>query len=211
MITSTWTAATVAGNGSFRHTRITRSEMRRVRSRAVTPHSLVEGLTGCDAEFYGKWLWKAGTAETLWKRALTMPIFNKRVERLIVAYIPDFGISATALLSQIARDHALVALDLWGEGGEEFAMMVDMGSLCLAPWTLFHEFAETIERRDSQVSSPQASAYRRSRISIASRKLYCVDVKDESPARCLWRSLTNCTLKSERSGCCVTPPNSRPA
>ena len=105
--------------------------MRRVRSRAVTPHSLVEGLTGCDAEFYGKWLWKAGTAETLWKRALTMPIFNKRVERLIVAYIPDFGISATALLSQIARDHALVALDLWGEGGEEFAMMVDMGFFAL--------------------------------------------------------------------------------
>ena len=35
-----------------------------------------------------------------------MPIFSKQVERLTVAYIPDFGISAIALLSQIARDHA---------------------------------------------------------------------------------------------------------
>jgi hypothetical protein len=53
-----------------------------------------------------------------------MPIFNKHVERLTVDYIPDFGISATALLSQIARDRALVALDLWGEGGLEFAMNI---------------------------------------------------------------------------------------
>jgi hypothetical protein len=105
--------------------------MRQARSRAITRHSLIEGATGCDAEFYGKWLSMAGRAETLWKRALTMPIFSKRVERLTIAYIPDFGISATALLSQIYRDRALVALDMWGEGGEEFAMMVDMGFFTL--------------------------------------------------------------------------------
>jgi hypothetical protein len=96
-------------------------------SQDIVPHSFIEDVGECDAEFYGHWLIMAGRAERYWKELLSEPKFSRRIERLTCAFIPDFGIAATALLSGVLSDRANFAINLWEEAGEEFTMMVHMG------------------------------------------------------------------------------------
>jgi hypothetical protein len=60
------------------------------------PCILIEGPRWADAEFYGRWLMAAGRANRFWLKALKNAIFEKQVNRLTIAFIPDFGIGATA-------------------------------------------------------------------------------------------------------------------
>jgi hypothetical protein len=93
----------------------------------TAPRSYIERPSECDADFYGRWLIMAGQAERYWRELLSEPKFNRQVERLTCAYLPDFGIAATTLLSRILSNRPPLAINLWGESGEEFAMMVKMG------------------------------------------------------------------------------------
>jgi hypothetical protein len=93
----------------------------------TAPRSYIGRPGECDAEFYGRWLIVAGQAERYWRELLSEPKFNRQVERLTCAYLPDFGIAATTLLSQIVSNPPPLAVNLWGDSGEEFAMMVKMG------------------------------------------------------------------------------------
>ena len=55
-------------------------------------------------------------------------VFNRRVKRLDVDFISDFGISAAILLRLLWRDGVSMALDLWEDSGaKEFVMMVSLG------------------------------------------------------------------------------------
>ena len=63
--------------------------------------ALIEGPRWADTKFYGNWLLAAAKANELWTEALNNPRFSKRVDRLTVANIPDFNISATVLLSRL--------------------------------------------------------------------------------------------------------------
>jgi hypothetical protein len=60
---------------------------------------LVEGPRWADAEFYGKWLLAAAKANALLQEVMKDPCFMKQVDRLMIASAPDFGITATVLLS----------------------------------------------------------------------------------------------------------------
>ena len=99
------------------------------------PCILVEGPEWGDAEFYGKWLLKAANAEALWKEALNDPSFWRQVNRLWVAFIPNFGMFATDILSRLRTNFVSFALGLDtstdGELVEEFVMMAKMGFLIL--------------------------------------------------------------------------------
>lgn len=75
---------------------------------------LVEGPKWGNAEFYGEWLRAAAKAEALWNKALEDPDFEKKVERLSVIHIPDFGISATVMLSWLIKNFASFAIQLNG-------------------------------------------------------------------------------------------------
>ena len=68
------------------------------------PCILVEGPRWADAAFYGKWLLAAAKANALWDKAIKDPSFEKQVNRLMVAYIPEFSISATVLLSYLEKN-----------------------------------------------------------------------------------------------------------
>ena len=104
-----------------------RNKMRQVQPQKSAPYSVIDGPKKCDAEFYGNWLIMAGGAERFWKRLLVEQKFAKRIERLICAFIPDFGIAATDILSALLRGGAHCAVNLWDDTGEEFTMMVKMG------------------------------------------------------------------------------------
>jgi hypothetical protein len=91
----------------------------------TAPRSYIERQSECDADFYGRWLIMAGQAERYWRELLSEPKFNRQVERLTCAYLPDFGIAATTLLSRILSNRSPLAVNLWGESG--FAMMVKVG------------------------------------------------------------------------------------
>jgi hypothetical protein len=93
------------------------------------PYILVEGPKWGDAEFYGKWLLAAAKAEALWKKAINDPIFEKQIEPLTICEIPDFGMGATVMLSQLKKNLASFTVRLRGEYTllvEDFVMMVEM-------------------------------------------------------------------------------------
>ena len=91
------------------------------------PCVLIEGPKWGNAEFYGKWLLAAAQAETFWKEARKDSDFEKQVDRVSVAYIPDFGIAASVMLMQLEAYRTTLVLDLHSEDGNDFAMMVTMG------------------------------------------------------------------------------------
>jgi hypothetical protein len=93
------------------------------------PCVLVEGPSWGDAEFYGRWLLAAAEAEAFWKNAYKDSEFQKQVDRVCVAYIPDFGISATLIITELRQYKTSLTIDLNTEEGESFAMMVAMGFL----------------------------------------------------------------------------------
>jgi hypothetical protein len=88
---------------------------------------LVEGPEWGDAKFYGEWLLAAAKAESLWKEALGDQDFAKKVERVSVCYIPDFGIAATMMLMRLKSNWTRFVIDVDSEEGEELAMMFGMG------------------------------------------------------------------------------------
>ncbi len=94
------------------------------------PCILIEGPLWGDAEFYGKWLLAAAEAEAFWKEAFKDPGFKKQVERVWLAYIPDFGITASVMLMQLKECRTTFVVGLDSEEGQEFGMMVAMESLC---------------------------------------------------------------------------------
>ena len=96
------------------------------------PFILVEGPKWGNAKFYGKWLLAAARADALWKKAIKAPSFEKKIERLLVVYMPDFGIGAIVLLSQVEKNFATFLVRLNSELEVElFTMMVDMGFFVL--------------------------------------------------------------------------------
>jgi hypothetical protein len=90
-------------------------------------YSLIDGRDVCDAHFYGRWLCLAAQAEGHWRELMSDKRFSKRIMRLTCAFIPDFGIGSTAILSALLRDGAPCAVNLWDETGEEFVMLAGMG------------------------------------------------------------------------------------
>jgi hypothetical protein len=88
---------------------------------------LVEGPSWGDARFYGGWLLKAARAEALWRQVRNSPTFKDAAERLTVAFFPDFGIAATIMLAYLRRNFVSFTIPLYGEEGNEFAMMTEMG------------------------------------------------------------------------------------
>ena len=70
--------------------------------------ALVEGPKWADTKFYAKWFLAAAKANELWNEALRHPRFSKRVDRLTTAYIPDFNIGATVLLSRLKEKYGHV-------------------------------------------------------------------------------------------------------
>jgi len=91
------------------------------------PCVLVEGPSWGDTEFYGRWLLAAAQAEAFWKNAYKDSEFQKQVDRVCIAYIPDFGISATLIITELRQYKTSLTIDLNTEEGESFAMMVAMG------------------------------------------------------------------------------------
>jgi hypothetical protein len=87
---------------------------------------LVEGPRWADAEFYGKWLLAAAKANALFQEAMKDPCFMKQIDRLMVASVPDFSITATVLLSQLEKNLASLVVDLYEEEGDDFVMMFEM-------------------------------------------------------------------------------------
>jgi hypothetical protein len=94
-------------------------------------YCFVEGPRWGDTEFYGSWLLAIAKADALWKEATKDPSFEKQVDRLMVVYIPDFGIIGTVLLSRLEKNFASFLVDLKEEEGEVFVMMVEMGFFAL--------------------------------------------------------------------------------
>jgi|SoiMethySBSTD1v2_1073268.scaffolds.fasta_scaffold542026_2 hypothetical protein len=89
---------------------------------------LVEGPTWGDAQFYGEWLLAAAKAQLFWTDAVKDQQFAKEIERLRVAYEPDFGIAATVMLMNLRGHWTTFVLDLlYSEEGEEFVMMAGIG------------------------------------------------------------------------------------
>lgn len=100
----------------------------------ITPHVLIEGPRWADAAFYGRWLLAAAKAQALWDEAMKDPDFKKQIEALTCIVIPDFGIGATVMLSQLEETLASITIGLNDAGGmafNEFAMMVEMGFFVL--------------------------------------------------------------------------------
>jgi hypothetical protein len=88
---------------------------------------LIESPKWGDAAFCGKWLSAAAHAETLWREARKDPEFDNQVERVCVAFIPDFGIAASVMLRRLLNNRTTLLLNLDSETGEECVMMVRMG------------------------------------------------------------------------------------
>jgi hypothetical protein len=76
------------------------------------PCILIEGPRWADAEFYGRWLVAAGRANRFWLKALKNAIFEKQVNRLTIAFIPDFGIGATVMISRLEKNLASFTIHL---------------------------------------------------------------------------------------------------
>jgi hypothetical protein len=98
------------------------------------PCILIEGPRRGDADFYGRWLIAAARANALWKKALEDCDFAKQVDRLTIAYEPDFSLGATALLSRLADDLTSVIIRLDAEEvelAEELVVMASMGFFIL--------------------------------------------------------------------------------
>jgi hypothetical protein len=91
------------------------------------PCALIEGPSWGDAEFYGRWLLAAARAEAFWNKSYKDSEFKKQVDRVWLAYIPHFGISATLIIAELKQYKTTLTIDLNTEQGESFAMMVAMG------------------------------------------------------------------------------------
>jgi hypothetical protein len=65
------------------------------------PYILVQGPAWGDAQFYGEWLLAAAKAEAYWKEAYAHEDFKQQIDRVCVAYIPDFGMATSRMIMQL--------------------------------------------------------------------------------------------------------------
>jgi hypothetical protein len=91
------------------------------------PYILVQGPAWGDAQFYGQWLQAAANAEAFWKDAYADEDFKRQVDHVCDAYIPDFGIAATAMIMQLKEYRTTCLIELNSEDGNDIAMMTEMG------------------------------------------------------------------------------------
>lgn len=89
---------------------------------------LVEGPAWGDAEFYGRWLLAAATAEALWKEVLEKdPSFRKQARRILNIYEPDFRMAAVVTLKGLFDFQKAIFVSSTSPEGEELCMMIEMG------------------------------------------------------------------------------------
>ena len=91
------------------------------------PYILIEGPRWADCKFYGEWLLAAADAEALRKQAFAESEFEKQVDRLSCASIPDFEITACQILMRFKEQLDTVAIQLDSEEGNQFCMMIEIG------------------------------------------------------------------------------------
>jgi len=91
------------------------------------PYILVQGPAWGDAQFYGEWLLAAAEAEAYWKEAYADEDFKQQVDHVCDSYIPDFGIAATIVITQLRECRTTLLIELDSEEGDHFAMMAEMG------------------------------------------------------------------------------------
>ena len=91
------------------------------------PYILVQDPAWGDAQFYGEWLLAAAKAEASWKEAYADEDFKQQVEHVCDSYIPDFGIAATIVITQLRECRTTLLIELDSEEGDHFAMMAEMG------------------------------------------------------------------------------------
>jgi hypothetical protein len=90
------------------------------------PYVLVQGPAWGDAHFYGEWLLAAATAEAFWKQAYAEEDFKQQIDRVCVAYIPDFGIAAARMIMRLLEHRTTFLIELNSEDGDDFVMMAEM-------------------------------------------------------------------------------------
>jgi hypothetical protein len=91
---------------------------------------LVQGPAWGGAQFYGEWLLTAAKAEAYWKEACADEDFKQQVDHACDSYIPDFGIAATIVITQLRACRTTLLIELDSEEGDHFAMMAEMGFYC---------------------------------------------------------------------------------
>jgi hypothetical protein len=85
------------------------------------------GRSGATLSFTANGCWPQQKAQVFWRNAVQDPQFARQIERLRVAYEPDFGIAAIVMLTNQRGHLTTFVLDLDSEDGEMFAMMAGMG------------------------------------------------------------------------------------
>jgi hypothetical protein len=91
------------------------------------PYVLVQGPAWGDAHFYGQWLLAAAKAQAYWKEAYADQDFKRKIDRVCVVYIPDFGIAAALMIMQLKEYQTTFLIELNSIDGNDFAMMTEMG------------------------------------------------------------------------------------
>jgi hypothetical protein len=90
-------------------------------------YALIEGPAWGDAQFYGEWLLAGAKAEAYWKEAFIDQHFKQQIDRICVAYIPDFAIAASIMIMQLKEYRTRFLIELNSEDGDDFVMMAEMG------------------------------------------------------------------------------------
>ena len=93
----------------------------------TNPYVLIQGPAWGDARFYGEWLLAAGKAQAYWREAYTDQDFKKKIDRICLAYIPDFGIAAARMIMRLLDHWTTFLIELNSEDGDDFVMMAEMG------------------------------------------------------------------------------------
>ena len=89
---------------------------------------LVERPGPGSAEFLGRWLLAAADADKeLHEQHGRNPSLKQRIGRLEVAYIVEFSPPATQFIELYMQHSTCFTLALWGEWGELFTLMVELG------------------------------------------------------------------------------------
>ena len=91
------------------------------------PYVLIQGPAWGDARFYGEWLLGAGKAQAYWREAYTDLDFKKKIDRICLVYIPDFGIAASIMVMKLREYRTTFLIEIHSEDGDDFAMMAEMG------------------------------------------------------------------------------------
>jgi hypothetical protein len=89
---------------------------------------LVEGPAPGDAEFLGRWLLAAVEADQELQRQFERnPGLKEQIASLEICYIISFSPAATKFVELLMKNLACFSLALWGEWGELFTIMTEIG------------------------------------------------------------------------------------